>query len=52
MHADYGEVSTSAVRWDSCGVQWPDVGAAPILSAKDEVAPMLADFDSPFVFED
>ncbi|MCG7494983.1 dTDP-4-dehydrorhamnose 3,5-epimerase [Thalassobius sp. Cn5-15] len=48
----YAPDCDGAVRWDSCGVQWPEVGAAPILSAKDEVAPALADFDSPFVFED
>ncbi|MEL6736858.1 MAG: dTDP-4-dehydrorhamnose 3,5-epimerase [Pseudomonadota bacterium] len=39
-----------AVRWDSCGVDWGFDGA-PVLSAKDEAAPALADFDSPFVWE-
>jgi dTDP-4-dehydrorhamnose 3,5-epimerase len=48
----YAPDCDGAVHWDSCGVQWPEVGAAPIFSAKDEVAPALADFDSPFVFED
>ena len=40
----------SAVRGDSCGIDWNFVGR-PILSAKDQAAPALADFDSPFVYE-
>ena len=38
-----------AVLWDSCGIEWP-LSVDPILSDKDQVAPALADFDSPFVY--
>jgi len=33
------------VRWDdpTVGIAWPDLGMAPLLSAKDAVAPLLAD---------
>ena len=36
-----------AIRWDSCGIDWP-LSGDPILSDKDAIAPVLADFDSPF----
>ncbi|WP_226689842.1 dTDP-4-dehydrorhamnose 3,5-epimerase [Ruegeria arenilitoris] len=39
-----------AVRWDSCGIDWGLTGD-PALSDKDAVAPALAEFDSPFVWE-
>lgn len=32
------------------GIDWGLTGA-PVLSGKDKVAPLLADFDSPFVWE-
>ena len=45
----YAPEADGAVRWDSCGVHWPlPAGRAPILSAKDEVAPAFADWQSPF----
>ncbi|MBU2994002.1 dTDP-4-dehydrorhamnose 3,5-epimerase [Octadecabacter sp. 1_MG-2023] len=44
----YNADADGAVRWDSCGIDWP-MDVTPVLSAKDEVAPTLADFDSPFV---
>jgi dTDP-4-dehydrorhamnose 3,5-epimerase len=33
-----------AIAWNdpAVGIEWPDVGGSPILSARDEVAPMLA----------
>lgn len=46
----YAPECDGAVRWDSCGIDWNFAGT-PILSEKDEAAPALADFDSPFVFE-
>lgn len=46
----YAPKCDGAVRWDSCGIDWPIEGEA-ILSDKDKVAPALADFDSPFEWE-
>ena len=43
----YNAQADGTVRWDSCGVDWP-MDVAPVLSVKDEAAPALADFDSPF----
>ena len=48
----YAPASERAVRWDdpAIGIDWSSHphGAKPTLSAKDEVAPLLADLDSPF----
>lgn len=46
----YAPDCDGAVRWDSCGIEWP-IDSTPILSEKDEAAPALGDFDSPFVYE-
>lgn len=46
----YAPDSDRAVRWDSCGIDWGLEGD-PVLSDKDAMAPALADFDSPFVWE-
>ncbi len=46
----YAPQCDGAVRWDSCGIDW-GFEEDPILSDKDAVAPALADFDSPFVWE-
>ena len=47
--AFYAPEADGAVRWDSCGIRWPDaVGADPVLSAKDAAAPAFADWTSPF----
>lgn len=45
----YASETEGAVRWDSCGIEWP-LSGDPILSDKDAIAPVLADFDSPFVY--
>ena len=45
----YAPETEGAVRWDSCGIDWP-LAVDPILSDKDAIAPALADFDSPFVY--
>ncbi|MEL7528612.1 MAG: dTDP-4-dehydrorhamnose 3,5-epimerase [Pseudomonadota bacterium] len=37
-----------AVRWDSCGIEWPLAGVEPVLSEKDAAAPALTVFDTPF----
>lgn len=46
----YAPECDGAVRWDSCGIDWNFAGT-PILSEKDAIAPALADFDSPFMYE-
>ena len=46
----YAPECDGAVRWDSVGIDWGLEGD-PLLSEKDAVAPALADFDSPFVWE-
>ncbi|WP_170516073.1 dTDP-4-dehydrorhamnose 3,5-epimerase [Ruegeria atlantica] len=46
----YAPECEAAVRWDSCGVDWGLTGD-PVLSDKDAVAPIFAEFDSPFVWE-
>lgn len=47
----YAAECDGGVRWDSCGIDWPLSGIAPILSDKDATAGSLADFDSPFTYE-
>ena len=41
----YSPADERAVRWDDAQIciDWPDTGAAPLLSAKDAAAPRLAD---------
>ncbi|MFZ8942643.1 MAG: inositol monophosphatase family protein, partial [Gemmobacter sp.] len=46
--APYDPGCEGAVRWDSCGIDWPLVGRAPILSPRDADAPAFADWASPF----
>ena len=45
----YAPETEGAVRWDSCGIEWP-LSVDLILSDKDAIAPPLADFDSPFIY--
>lgn len=49
----YSKEHEGAIRWNdpALGIDWPDIGVEPILSDKDEVAPFLADIDSPFTYE-
>lgn len=51
----YAPECDGGIRWDdpAIGIEWPlpPGTAAPQLSAKDAVAPSLADFDSPFIWE-
>lgn len=44
----YAPDCDGAVRWDSCGIDWPDCGTPPVLSDKDEKAVPFSDFASPF----
>ncbi len=43
----YHGPSDGGIRWDSCGIEWPDMD--PILSEKDKEMPTLESFESPFV---
>ena len=45
----YAPATEGAVRWDSCGIEWP-LSDDPILSDKDAKAPKLSDFESPFIY--
>lgn len=49
----YAPDCDGGIRWDdpAIGIEWPLDGQEPHLSAKDTVAPLLADFDSPFEWE-
>ena len=49
----YAPKSEGSLRWDDqdIGIEWPITGE-PILSEKDAAAPLLADLDSPFTWED
>ncbi len=47
----YAPDCDGAVHWGSCGIDWGLTGE-PVLSDKDRAAPALADFDSPFLWED
>lgn len=53
VSAPYSKASEGAIRWDdpAIGIDWPELGSVPVLSEKDREAPLLADFDSPFVYE-
>lgn len=45
----YAPEAEAAVRWDSCGIDWP-LSRDPILSEKDAIAPVFSDFVSPFIY--
>lgn len=49
----YAPDCDGGIRWNdpTIGIDWGLGDTAPVLSAKDEVAPLLADFDSPFTWE-
>lgn len=46
----YAADCDGSVRWDSCGIDW-GVDGTPVLSEKDQNAPRLEEFKSPFVWE-
>ena len=50
VDAPYSRESEGAILWNdpALGIEWPDIGAAPVLSDKDRVAPLLSELDSPF----
>ncbi len=50
----YAPAQDSGLRWNDpdLGIKWPlPVGAAPLLSLRDEKLPMLRDFISPFAYD-
>lgn len=48
----YAPDCDGGIRWDSAGVTWPiPAGTVPELSSKDQIQPVLADFDSPFSYD-
>jgi dTDP-4-dehydrorhamnose 3,5-epimerase len=49
----YAPDCDGAVRWDDpdIAIDWPMDGRAPLLSDKDKAAQLMADFDSPFVYD-
>lgn len=52
VSAPYSKEDEGAIRWNdpAIGIDWPDIGDVVTLSDKDEVAPLLAGFDSPFIY--
>lgn len=48
----YAPDCDGSIRWDDpdIGIDWGLDGTAPILSEKDRAAPLLRDFQSPFVY--
>ncbi|SEL10349.1 dTDP-4-dehydrorhamnose 3,5-epimerase [Pacificibacter marinus] len=44
----YAPECDGAVKWDSCGIEWPLEGITPIISDKDEKAQAFSDFVTPF----
>lgn len=48
----YAPDCDGGIRWDDpdIGIDW-GLSGDPVLSAKDKVAPLLADFKSPFIWE-
>lgn len=46
----YAPECDGAVRWDSCGISWPESHSAPILSDKDLHAVPFNSFTSPFSY--
>lgn len=47
----YAPDCDGAVRWDSCGIDWGFDGTSPVLSEKDAIAPLFADFETPFNYD-
>lgn len=48
----YAPEADGGIRWDSAGIAWPmPEGLTPELSNKDRAQPRLAEFDSPFAYD-
>ena len=48
----YAPETEGSLAWNdpSISIDWPSNANSPTISAKDSVAPVLADFDSPFIY--
>ena len=46
----YSPEHDKGVLWNSAGISWPDIH--PILSDRDKMFPPLAEFNSPFIFQE
>lgn len=44
----YAPECDGAVKWDSCGIEWPLDGISPVISDKDEKAQTFTEFVTPF----
>ncbi len=51
--ATYAPTHERAIAWNDTdiGIAWPDVGSAPQLSGKDQIAPALQDIDQQHLFD-
>jgi len=51
--APYSAKHDGGVRWDdeALGIPWPVKASAAVISDKDRALPLLADYDSPFVYD-
>ncbi|SFJ56411.1 dTDP-4-dehydrorhamnose 3,5-epimerase [Celeribacter neptunius] len=47
----YAPECDGAVKWDTCGIDWPLDGITPVISEKDEKAQTFAAFETPFTKE-
>lgn len=47
----YSKQHDRSVRWDSCGIQWPQSAGDPVLSDKDRDAPLFEDLITQFSFQ-
>ena len=50
VDAHYSSTCDGSVLWSSCGIDW-GLDGDPVLSDKDNTAPLFADFDTPFSWE-
>ncbi|WP_300528125.1 dTDP-4-dehydrorhamnose 3,5-epimerase [Maricaulis sp.] len=48
----YSAAHDGSVRWDdpALGIDWGEAAASPVLSAKDQAAPLFSEFDNPFEY--
>ncbi len=49
--AHYAPEYDGAIKWNSCGIDWPIENISPVISDRDENTQPFCDFVSPFEFE-